>query len=175
MFFPLRFRPKATPAVVDTTRVNTVGTPLVLEGRIRDRLGRGLRGATVAVRHSDAAGAPRGDSRPAAVCSTDDNGHFVVTTVQPAPYQIPTDAVTGWFMAQEGWSPWRPAHLHVTVRAPGMRTVTARLYFRRDSWIRHDAPCGSILDPRPMADGVDRAVHDVVLERAVQRTSTYSA
>jgi catechol 1,2-dioxygenase len=98
-----------------------------------------------------------------------------VTTVQPAPYQIPVEDPTGWFIVHEGWNPWRPAHLHVTVQAPGMRTATVRLYFRRDQWIGHGAPASAVLDPRPEHDGVDRAVHDFVLDHTSARTSAYTA
>ncbi|WP_430335309.1 carboxypeptidase regulatory-like domain-containing protein [Rhodococcus sp. ACT016] len=175
MIFPLRFHPTATPATAVCALMEIAGTPLVLEGHVHDDAGRGLRGATVLVRHSDGSGTVRCGTRLAAACASDDEGRFAVTTVQPAPYQIRTDGPAGWFVAHEGWHPWRPGHLHVTVKAPDMRTVTARLYFRRDDWIRHDAPAWAILDPCPGADDVDRAVHDFTLAPAGQRTSTYSA
>ena len=41
------------------------------------------------------------------------------TTIQPAPYQIPTDGSCGALIAAAGWHAWRPAHLHLKVSAPG--------------------------------------------------------
>ncbi len=175
MIFPLRFCSTAIPISTHSTFEDVVGTPLVLEGRIHDETGRGLRGATLLVRHSDGAGTVRSGTRLAAACAADDHGRFVVSTVQPAPYQIRTNGPAGWFVANEGWHPWRPAHLLVTVKAPEMLTQTTRLYFRRDDWIRHGAPAWAILDPCQGADGVDHAVHNFTLESAAQPTSTYSA
>jgi len=152
--------------------VEIVGAPLALEGRVHDDDGRGLGGATILVRHSDGAGTVRCGTRLAAACTADDDGRFALTTVQPAPYPIRTDGPAGWFIAHEGWQPWRPAHLHVTVKAPGMRTLTTRLYFQRDAWIRHDAPTWAILNPLLGADGVGRVVHDFALVHAPRRTST---
>ncbi|GAB2644477.1 catechol 1,2-dioxygenase [Prescottella soli] len=172
MFFPVRLSWTAAPAPIDETPTSS---PLVLEGRVEDGAGRAVPGATVLVRHSDGAGTVRSGTRLAATGVADERGRFVVTTVQPAAYRIPRDGATGWFIENEGWHPWRPAHLHVIVRAPGMRSVSARLYFRRDDWIRHGAPTSSILDPRPGAGGIERAVYDFTLESATQPASTYSA
>jgi catechol 1,2-dioxygenase len=172
VFFPVRFRWTTRPAPTDTAPMST---RLVLEGRIEDCHGRALPGATVLVRHSDGSGTVRSGTRLAATGTADGDGRFLVTTVQAAPYRIPRGGPTGWFIAHEGWHPWRPAHLHVVVRAPGMCALSTRLYFRRDDWMRHGAPASSILDPRPGADGVDHAVHNFTLESAAQPTSTYSA
>ncbi|RVW08471.1 catechol 1,2-dioxygenase [Prescottella agglutinans] len=172
MFFPVRFRWTTPPAPTTTAPTSR---PLVLEGRIEDCAGRALPGATVIVRHSDGTGTVRAGTRLAATGTADRDGRFAVTTVQPAPYRIPRGGPTGWFIAHEGWHPWRPAHLHVIVRAPGMYSLSTRLYFRRDDWIRHGAPTRSILDPRPGADGTDRAEYHFTLEAATQPTSTYSA
>ena len=35
----------------------------------------------------------------------DDEGRFEITTIQPAPYQIPTDGPTGWFIEKAGSAP----------------------------------------------------------------------
>ena len=68
----------------------------------------------------------------AAPSSTDRQGHFKITTIQPAPYQIPTDGSCGKLIAAAGWHAWRPAHLHVKVSAPGHQLLTAQLYFPGD-------------------------------------------
>jgi protocatechuate 3,4-dioxygenase beta subunit len=40
----------------------------------------------------------------------DAEGKFQVHTIQPAPYQIPTDGTCGALIATAGWHAWRPAH-----------------------------------------------------------------
>lgn len=169
MYFSLRFPTRASA----TTRVSspdTFGSPLVLTGRVHDSAGAAVSGATVGIRCSDGSGAARAGTETTWATS-DSDGCYSVRTTAPVPYQISTHGAIGWFMAHEGWSPWRPAHLHVTVKAPRMFTSTARLYFRRDAWTRHDAPESTILDPRPGSDGMDRATYDFSMERRDQPSS----
>ncbi|KAB2581904.1 catechol 1,2-dioxygenase, partial [Rhodococcus erythropolis] len=101
---------------------------------------------------------------------TDGEGRFEITTIQPAPYQIPTDGPTGWFIEKAGWHPWRPAHLHLMVKAPGKRTITTQLYFSGGEWIENDVATATkpelILDPKPGADGINRVTYDFVLDPA---------
>ena len=51
-----------------------------------------------------------------------------IRTVQPAPYQIPTDGATGALIRGANWHAWRPAHLHMKVSAPGYQLITTQLY-----------------------------------------------
>ena len=64
--------------------------------------------------------------------STGPDGKFKITTIRPAPYQIPTDGSCGKLISAAGWHAWRPAHLHVKVSAPGHELLTAQLYFPGD-------------------------------------------
>lgn len=175
MFFstsvPTRLRSPAPHTTAFSPARHPVGSPLVLTGRIHDDTGRGVRGVSVQVRRSDNGGTVRAGTSTVVTVTTDDDGCFTIATITPAPYQIPADGPTGWFIANEGWNPWRPAHLHVTVKAPRMRILTTRLYFRRDAWIRHDAPAKAILDPRPGVGGIDRATIDFTLERSTSPVS----
>ncbi len=85
------------------------------------------------------------------------DGAFEIRTVQPAPYQIPTDGSCGKLIAAAGWHAWRPAHLHVKVSAPGHELLTAQLYFPGDEHNDDDIASAVkpelILDPKPAADG----------------------
>ena len=157
-------------------RDNEVGAKLVFEGQVRDLDGKGLGGATVELWHADDEGyyshfaphIPDGNLRGTIVA--DDEGRFEITTIQPAPYQIPTDGPTGWFIEKAGWHPWRPAHLHLMVKAPGKRTITTQLYFKDGEWIENDVATATkpelILDPKPGADGTNRVTYDFVLDPA---------
>jgi catechol 1,2-dioxygenase len=93
-----------------------------------------------------------------------------VTTVRPAPYQIPTDGPTGALCAAAGWEPWRPAHLHLLVRAPGHRQITTQLYFQGGEWLDQDIASATkpqlVLHPQQQADGRLRAEYEFVLESA---------
>ncbi|RZQ65833.1 catechol 1,2-dioxygenase [Amycolatopsis suaedae] len=152
------------------------GTPLVLAGQVRDLDGEPVAGAELDIWQADADGYYSGfapgipDGNLRGVVVSDGQGRFEVSTVQPAPYQIPTDGPTGRLIAAAGWHAWRPAHLHLMVRAPGYRTITTQLYFQGGQWLDSDIAEATkpelVLDPRPQGDGSLRAGYDFVLERA---------
>ncbi|ART71476.1 catechol 1,2-dioxygenase [Mycobacterium dioxanotrophicus] len=118
-------------------RDGEAGTPLVWEGQITSTDGKPLAGK-VELWHADsdgfysqfAPGIPQWNLRGS--ISTGADGRFRITTIRPAPYQIPTDGSCGKLIAAAGWHAWRPAHLHVKVSAPGHEMLTAQLYFPGD-------------------------------------------
>ena len=157
-------------------REDEKGTPLVLSGQVRDVDGTPLGGAEVDIWHADADGYYSGfapglpDGNLRGVVVTDAQGNFEIRTVQPAPYQIPTDGPTGKLIEAAGWHPWRPAHLHLMVRADGHRTITTQLYFAGGEWLDSDVAEATkpelILDPADDGTGTRRASYDFELEPA---------
>jgi catechol 1,2-dioxygenase len=157
-------------------RPDESGTPLVLTGQVRDVDGTPVAGAELDIWQADeqgyysgfAPGIPDGNLR--GVIVTDGQGRFEITTVRPAPYQIPTDGPTGALCAAAGWEPWRPAHLHLLVRAPAHRQITTQLYFQGGEWLDADIAGATkpelVLDPVAQPDGGLRAEYDFVLEPA---------
>lgn len=172
--------------VPDTTRLpakctlpmreNEEGTRLVFSGEVRDLDGNPLEDATVEIWHADSEGyyshfatnTPDGILR--GTVEVDHEGRFEITTVKPAPYQIPTDGPTGWFIEKAGWHPWRPAHLHLMVKAPGKRSITTQLYFAGGEWVSNDVASAVkpelILRPEADADGVEHVTYNFVLDPA---------
>lgn len=156
-------------------REDEPGTPLVLAGRVTGTDGTPLPGATVDIWHTDDEGwysgfsdkPPAGNLRGVVAC--DEQGRFEIHTRRPAPYTIPLDGPTGKLTTIAGWSPWRPAHLHLLVSAPGHRTVTTQLFFTGDPYLDSDVASATkpelVLDPQPTGDGDGvRSDHDFVLE-----------
>ena len=156
-------------------RGNEQGTPLLFQGRITDLAGQPLPGATVEIWHADdegfysqfAPGIPEWNLR--ATVETNGDGYYQINTMQPAPYQIPTDGSCGQLIAAAGWHAWRPAHLHLKVSAPGHQLITSQLYFKGDEHVSDDIASAVkpelILDPTPRADGRGREVtYDFVLD-----------
>src|SRR3546814_3752389 len=70
--------------------------------------------------------------------------------MQPAPYQIPTVGSCGKLIAAAGWHPWRPAHLHLKVSAPGYELITTQLYFPGDA--HNDDDVASAVKPELVLD-----------------------
>jgi catechol 1,2-dioxygenase len=157
-------------------RPDESGTPLVVAGQVRDTAGSPVAGAELDLWQADEEGYYSGfapdipDGNLRGVIVTDDQGRFEITTVRPAPYQIPTDGPTGSLCVAAGWEPWRPAHLHLLVRAPGHRQITTQLYFQGGEWLDADIAGATkpelVLDPVAQPDGPLRAEYDFVLEPA---------
>jgi catechol 1,2-dioxygenase len=151
------------------------GTPLVFSGQVRDLDGRPVAGAEIDIWQADDDGyysgfaphLPAGNLRGVVV--TGEDGRFEIRTIQPAPYQIPTDGPTGTLIGAAGWHPWRPAHLHLIVGAPGHRAITTQLYFSGGEWLDSDVAEAVkpelVLDPQDAGDGTRRVEYDFVLER----------
>jgi catechol 1,2-dioxygenase len=156
-------------------REDEVGTPLLFQGQVLSVDGQSLAGAQIEIWHADDAGfysqfAPDlSDWNLRGTVIADEHGAFRIRTVQPAPYQIPTDGACGKLIAAAGWHAWRPAHLHLIVSAPGHLPITTQLYFQGDEHIADDIASAVkpelIIAPKPAVDGTGREVtYDFVLD-----------
>ncbi|GAS91858.1 catechol 1,2-dioxygenase [Mycolicibacterium brisbanense] len=156
-------------------RDGEAGTPLVWEGQITSTDGKPLAGK-VELWHADsdgfysqfAPGIPQWNLRGSISAGAD--GRFRITTIRPAPYQIPTDGSCGKLIAAAGWHAWRPAHLHVKVSAPGHELLTAQLYFPGDPHNGDDIADAVkpelMLAPVAQPDGSERVQYGFVLDPA---------
>lgn len=68
----------------------------------------------------------------------DSKGHFLVRTIRPTSYPIPTDGPVGELLRATNRHPWRPAHLHATISAPGYKPLTTHLFDAEDSYLDSD-------------------------------------
>jgi catechol 1,2-dioxygenase len=139
------------------------GTPLLFTGQVRDVDGTPLPGAKIELWQADdlgfysqfAPGLPEWNLRGS--FTANDEGRYAISTIRPAPYQIPTDGACGQLIAAAGWHAWRPAHLHVKVSAPGHEQLTAQLYFPGDPHNEDDIASAVkpelMLDPQLKGDG----------------------
>ena len=148
---------------------------LIFKGQVTDVEGQGLGGATVELWHADeeglyaqfAPGIPEWNLR--GTIRTNENGEFEITTLFPAPYQIPADGPTGWFIDSYGGHPWRPAHLHLMVKHPGYREITTQLYFEGGEWVENDVATAVkpelMLNPQPNAEGIQEVTYNFALDK----------
>lgn len=101
----------------------------------------------------------------------DAQGSYRITTIRPQPYCIPTDGPV-WhdLVAPAGRTPWRPAHFHLIVQAPGHRSLITEIFDAQDEHLAHDAVFGvrQALVGRytPGSDGLPTLNFDVVLAKA---------
>lgn len=67
------------------------------------------------------------------------DGSYGFVAVRPTPYPIPHDGPVGRMLAATHRHPYRPAHIHMIVRAPGHRSVTTHLFDRTSRYVDSDA------------------------------------
>ena len=70
---------------------------------------------------------------------TRDDGSYAFVAVRPVAYPIPDDGPVGRMLAATGRHPWRPAHIHMIVRAPGHRPVTTHIFDAASEYLDSDA------------------------------------
>jgi hydroxyquinol 1,2-dioxygenase len=124
------------------------GEPLFVEGVVRSEGGKPLAGAVVDVWQSDDQGRYdlqfddpdmfflRGRLR------TDDMGRFSFWSIMPRSYPIPTDGPAGALLAAAGRHPYRPAHVHFRLAAPGHDDLITHVFVRGDDYLGSDVVFG---------------------------------
>ncbi|WP_042391861.1 maleylacetate reductase and hydroxyquinol 1,2-dioxygenase domain-containing protein [Streptacidiphilus carbonis] len=122
------------------------GTPLWSDVRITDPQGAPVAGAVVDVWQSDADGfydiqLPDLDGPVLrARFHTDDDGRVTFWSILPSPYPIPDDGPVGRMLEAVGRHPYRAAHLHFLIKAPGYRPLTTQLFVKGGAYL--DGPPG---------------------------------
>ena len=124
------------------------GEPFFVCGRVLSLDGSPVPGAELQVWQADAEGMYDvqypGDAghRARGVLHADADGRFSFKTVRPASYPIPHDGPVGHLLKALGRHPWRPAHLHFLVSAPGHQRLITHLFRNGDTYLDSDAVFG---------------------------------
>ena len=170
-----------------------VGTPMFVEGRVRDADGVPVSDAILDVWHADDQGfydvqksdlygraSGRGWFR------ADSEGCFRFWTTRPSSYPIPDDGPVGKMLRTQGRHPFRPEHIHFMVQAPGFRKLVTHIFARgdqyldsdvvfgvKDSLIRDFVPHqgGTAPDGKRMTGGWASLTYDFVLARETEEVS----
>jgi hydroxyquinol 1,2-dioxygenase len=71
--------------------------------------------------------------------TADANGEFHFRSVVPSYYPIPTDGPVGSLLAGTARHPYRPAHIHFIVAAPGYKELTTHIFVDGSEYIDSDA------------------------------------
>jgi catechol 1,2-dioxygenase len=70
---------------------------------------------------------------------TRDDGSYGFWAVRPTAYPIPDDGPVGQMLSATGRHPWRPAHIHIIVRAPGYLTLATHIFDAESDYLDSDA------------------------------------
>jgi hydroxyquinol 1,2-dioxygenase len=121
------------------------GEKLFVEGDVHTLSGAPVAGAVVDVWHSDSEGyydVQRNDlSEPAlrARFRTNPKGRFWFWTIMPRSYPVPHDGPVGEMLQASGRHPFRPAHVHFRIEAPGFEPLVTHVFVDGDPYLESDA------------------------------------
>jgi hydroxyquinol 1,2-dioxygenase len=164
-------------ALGDTIDLVGTGPQCVLEGRVLSADGTPLPGAELDVWQANDQGfydvqqpelQPAGNGR--GLFTADSDGAYWFRTVVPTHYPIPTDGPVGALLEATKRHPYRPAHVHFIVTAPGHRPLTTHIFVAGSPYIESDAVFAvkqsliTAFTPAEDPDQPARAHFDIVLQ-----------
>lgn len=132
-----------------TISLDGKGEPCLFEGRVVDLDGRPIEGASVDVWSDNADGfydvqqpdiQPQHNNR--GVFRTASDGRYWFTGIKPVSYPIPDDGPVGQMLGHMGRHPYRPAHMHFLVSAPGFQRLVTHTFVGGDPYLTSDAVFG---------------------------------
>jgi catechol 1,2-dioxygenase len=121
------------------------GETVRVEGRVTGPDGKPIAGAEVDVWETSPNGLyeqqdpEQPDMNLRGLFRTDAEGRYAFQCLKPVSYPIPFDGPAGDLLQLMGRHPYRPAHIHYIVRAPGCRTLVTQIFDRPDRYIADDA------------------------------------
>ena len=125
------------------------GEICLYQGRVLDLDGRPIENALVDVWSDNADGfydvqqpdlQPKWNNR--GVFRTGPDGTYAFRGIKPVSYPIPDDGPVGQMLAALGRHPWRPAHMHFRITAPGHERLITHIFVGGDSYLGSDAVFG---------------------------------
>jgi hydroxyquinol 1,2-dioxygenase len=155
----------------DDVANGAVGTPCLVQGRVSDIHGKPVPGARIEVWQADAQGkydVQRGDRHMArGTLVSRDDGSYDFRSILAEAYPIPDDGPVGDMLRATKRHPWRPAHLHFMIEAPGYETLITHVFRDGDRYLDSDAVFGVrqslVADWVKQPDGTYLVEYDFVL------------
>ncbi|HXL94072.1 MAG TPA: intradiol ring-cleavage dioxygenase [Streptosporangiaceae bacterium] len=153
----------------DTIDLVGNGQPLLVRGRVLDTEGNPVPGALLDVWQANDQGfydvqqpevQPRTNGR--GLFTADADGAYWFRTIVPSHYPIPTDGPVGKLLTATKRHPYRPAHIHFIVTAPGRRLLTTHLFVAGSEYLESDAVFAvkrSLIAECTLTDDGDEAAH----------------
>ena len=143
------FYVEGPPEVANGTDISghLEGEPMFVSGSVATLDGTPLANAIVDVWHSDVDGyydVQHADDGLVARARlrTDDQGRFAFWSIKPAAYPIPHDGPVGKMLEAQGRHPWRPAHVHFMIEAPGHEKLVTHVFVAGDTYLDSDSVFG---------------------------------
>ena len=149
------------------------GQPCQVQGSVKGVQGEAVAHARIEVWQSDEKGlydvqyADRSQHQARGILTADAQGRFHFQSILAMPYPIPHDGPVGQLLEATARHPWRPAHLHFKIEAPGYETLITHVFRKGDPYLASDAVFGVreslVTDWLQLADGSYQLDFDFVL------------
>lgn len=124
------------------------GIPCQVSGHVKCVFGEPIPGASIDVWQADADGkydvqyAELDHAQARGRLVSGERGQFSFRSILPEAYPIPVDGPVGQLLEASKNHPWRPAHLHFMVKAPGYKTLITHLFRKGDRYLDSDPVFG---------------------------------
>ena len=187
VFGPFHVAGAPERAMGDIISLDGKGESCLYEGRVIDLHGNPIEGAMVDVWSDNADGfydvqqpgiQPKWNNR--GIFTTGADGKYWFVGIKPVSYPIPDDGPVGKMLGALGRHPYRPAHMHYLVTAPGYQKLVTHTFVGDDPYITSDAVFGvkqTLVAPFEHVDGETewRSPFDFVLTPAGEAGQTSSS
>ncbi|TGD62311.1 6-chlorohydroxyquinol-1,2-dioxygenase [Tabrizicola sp. WMC-M-20] len=169
VFGPFHVADAPIRAMGDTISLDGKGESCLFEGRVLNLNGTPIEGATVDVWCDNADGfydvqqpgiQPKWNNRGRFVTGAD--GVYVFRGVKPVSYPIPDDGPVGQMLGLLGRHPYRPAHMHYLITAPGFQKLVTHTFVGGDDYLASDTVFGvkdTLIAPYERVEGGDTLWH----------------
>ncbi|UYN99793.1 MAG: intradiol ring-cleavage dioxygenase [Devosia sp.] len=149
VFGPFHVADAPVRAMGDTISLDGKGEPCRYQGRVLDMDGAPIAGASIDVWCDNADGfydvqqpgiQPKWNNRGIFITGAD--GAYEFIGIKPVSYPIPDDGPVGRMLAALGRHPYRPAHMHYLVTAPGYQKLVTHTFVGGDPYLESDTVFG---------------------------------
>jgi hydroxyquinol 1,2-dioxygenase len=176
VFGPFHVENAPLRAMGENISLDGKGEPCLFEGKVIDLHGTPIEGACVDVWSDNADGfydvqqpgiQPKWNNRGRLITGPD--GAYAFRGIKPTSYPIPDDGPVGKMLGHMGRHPYRPAHMHFLVTAPGFQRLVTHTFVGDDTYLASDAVFGvkqTLIAPFERLEGAEtvwRSPFDFVL------------
>ena len=148
VFGPFHVKDAPHYALGEDVANGAAGVPCRIRGSVRGLSGEAVPGATIEVWQSDAEGLydvqheGLDHAQGRGVLTADVDGRFHFRSILAEAYPIPHDGPVGEMLDATKNHPWRPAHLHFMITAPGYETLVTHVFRNGDRYLDSDVVFG---------------------------------
>ncbi|WP_163268499.1 intradiol ring-cleavage dioxygenase [Chelativorans alearense] len=149
VFGPFHVAGAPERAMGENISLDKKGETCLYEGRVVDLQGEPIEGAKIDVWSDNAEGfydvqqpgiQPKWNNR--GIFTTGEDGRYSFIGIKPVSYPIPDDGPVGKMLRALGRHPYRPAHMHFLVTAPGYQKLVTHTFVGDDPYITSDTVFG---------------------------------